>query len=82
MSKPDLLRGHWQIDVVEQDREKTAFATPDSLYQFCKLSFGHTNAPACFMRAMYLILKGLCWSDCLRYIDDNGPFKRGKIRRV
>ena len=40
------------------------------LYQFRKLSFGLTNAPACFMRAMHLVLKGLCWSDCLVYLDD------------
>ena len=27
----DLLRGYWQIDVAEQDQEKTAFATPNGL---------------------------------------------------
>ena len=72
----DLLRGYWQIDVAEKDREKTAFATPDGLYQFRKLSFGLTNAPACFMRAMHLILRGLCWSDCLVYLDDIIVFGR------
>ena len=34
--------------MAEKDREKTAFATPDGLYRFRKLSFGLTNAPACF----------------------------------
>ena len=53
-----------------------AFATPDGLYQSGKLSFGLTNAPACFMRAMHLILKGLCWSDCLVYLDDIIVFSR------
>ena len=72
----DLLRGYWQIDVAEKDREKMAFATPDGLYQFRKLSFGLTNAPACFMRAMHLILRGLCWSDCLVYLDDIIVFGR------
>ena len=72
----DLLRGYWQIHVAEKDREKTAFATPDGLYQFRKLSFGLTNAPACFMRAMHLILRGLCWSDCLVYLDDIIVFGR------
>ena len=66
----DLLRGYWQIDVALEDREKTAFATPNGLCQFRRLSFGLTNAPACFMRVMHLILKGLCWSDCLVYLDD------------
>ena len=72
----DLLRGYWQIDVAEGDREKTAFTTPDGLYQFRKLSFGLTNAPACFMRAMHLILKCLFWSDCLVYLDDIIVFGR------
>ena len=72
----DLRMGYWQIDVAEEDREKTAFATPDGLYQFRKLSFGLTNAPACFMRAMHLILRGLCWSDCLVYLDDIIVFGR------
>ena len=56
--------------MAEQDREKTAFAIPVGPYQFRKLSFGLTNAPACFMRAMHLILKSLCWSDCLVYLND------------
>ena len=72
----DLLRGYWQIDVAQKDREKTAFATPDGLYHFRKLSFGLTNAPACFMRAMHLILRELCWSDCLVYLDDIIVFGR------
>lgn len=65
VSHRDLHRAYWQIDVAEEDWEKTAFATPDGLYQFRKLSFRLTNAPACFMRAMHHILKGLYWSDCL-----------------
>ena len=56
----DLLRAYWQIDVAEEDWENTAFATPDGLYHFRKLSFGLTNAPACFMRVMHLILRRLC----------------------
>ena len=62
--------------MAEKDREKAAFATPDGLYQFRKVGFGLTNAPACFMRAMHLILRGLCWSDCLVYLDDIIVFGR------
>ena len=61
--------------MAEEDREKTAFATPDGLYQYL-VRFGLTNAPACFTRAMHLILKGLCWSDCLVYLDDIIVFGR------
>ncbi len=72
----DLLRGYWQIGADVEDREKTAFATPDGLYQFCRLSFCLTNAPACFMHVMHIVLKALCWSGCLVYLDDIIAFGR------
>ena len=28
------------------------------------------HAPVCSMKAMHLVLKGLCWSDCLVYLYD------------
>ena len=36
----------------------------------------YTNAPACFMKAMHLILKDLRWPDCLVYLDDIINFGR------
>ena len=49
---------------------KTAFSTPDGHYQFQKMSFGLTNAPATFLRAMDVILRGLSWVDLVVYLDD------------
>ena len=66
----DLVRGYWQIGVKEEDREKTAFSTPDGHYQFKRMPFGLTNAPATFQRTMNTILHGLNWLDCLVYLDD------------
>ncbi|CAB3989094.1 Retrovirus-related Pol poly from transposon, partial, partial [Paramuricea clavata] len=66
----DLVRGYWQIKVAEQDREKTAFSAPDGHFQFKRMPFGLTNAPATFQRAMNTILAGLCWTDCVVYLDD------------
>ncbi|UYV82760.1 hypothetical protein LAZ67_22000761 [Cordylochernes scorpioides] len=69
-SSMDLRSGYWQIEVDEADREKTAFITPDGLYEFLVMPFGLCNAPATFERMMDKILKGLKWTMALCYIDD------------
>ncbi|UYV76764.1 hypothetical protein LAZ67_14001975 [Cordylochernes scorpioides] len=69
-SSMDLQSGYWQIDVEESDREKTAFITPDGLYEFKVMPFGLCNAPATFERMMDGLLKGLRWTICLCYLDD------------
>ena len=66
----DLKSGYWQIEVDERDREKTAFVTPDGLYQFRVLPFGLCSAPATFQRMMDTVLTGLKWQTCLVYLDD------------
>ena len=33
-SKSDLLSGYWQVEIAEADREKTAFTTQKSLFEF------------------------------------------------
>ena len=66
----DLLSGYWQVEVEETDREKTAFCTTGSLFQFRVMAFGLCNAPTTFQRLMDLVLAGLQWSRCLVYIDD------------
>lgn len=54
----------------ERDREKTAFVTPDGLYEFKALPFGLCSAPATFQRMMDSVLAGLKWQSCLVYLDD------------
>ncbi|UYV71739.1 hypothetical protein LAZ67_9000200, partial [Cordylochernes scorpioides] len=69
-SSMDLRSGYWQIEVDEADREKTAFITPDGLYELEVMPFGLCNAPATFERMMDTLLRGLKWSMCLCYLDD------------
>ena len=66
----DLISGYWQVEVNNQDLEKTAFCTPDGLFEFNVMPFGLCNAPATFQRLMDAVLAGLQWNSCLVYLDD------------
>ena len=49
---------------------KTAFATPDGLFEFIRVPFGVQNGPACFQCLKDRVLRHLKWSMCLVYLDD------------
>ena len=72
----DLRSGYWQISVVENHRHKTAFATPNGLYEFNRMPFGFSTAPATFQHMMDIILSGLTYVICLCYLDDVIVFGR------
>jgi hypothetical protein len=69
-SVPDMASGYHQIEVQEEDREKTAFSCHMGHYQFMKLLFGVNNGSAIYQRCMDFILIGLQGIDCLAYLDD------------
>ncbi|KAG5899439.1 hypothetical protein JTB14_033630 [Gonioctena quinquepunctata] len=66
----DLKSGYWQVELAQEDREKTAFTIGSGLWQFTVMPFGLCNAPATFERLMETVLKGLSWNTCLVYLDD------------
>ena len=66
----DLANGYWQVPIAERDQPKTAFVTPDGLYEFRRMPFGLCNAPATFQRLVNRALTGLKWTACLVYLDD------------
>jgi hypothetical protein len=69
-SSLDLMSGYWQVPVASADTCKTAFVTPDGLYEFVRLPFGLNNAPSTFQRLMDRVLARLKWQMCLVYLDD------------
>ena len=65
-----MFSGYWQVELKEEDKEKTACSTPYGLYEFNVMPFGLCGAPSLFQRLMENVLKGLQFEICLIYIDD------------
>ena len=72
----DLKSGYWQLEVREEDREKTAFTCHRGHFEFNRVAFGLTNAPAVFQRAMERVLSPVLGRCALVYIDDIVIFSR------
>ena len=54
----------------EDDKEKTVFICPNGLYQYRRMLFGLTNAPATFQRLMASLFVGNDWPFIFIYLDD------------
>ena len=85
-SKLDLRSGYWQVEMKEEDREKTDFTVGNLGFFECnRMAFGQTNAPAKFKRLMERCMGKLNLRKCLIYLDDiliySDTFKE-HIRRI
>ena len=67
----DLTHGYYQVPVASGDVEKTAFRVgTGGLYEFRRMPFGLTGAPATFMRLMDKIFGDQQFQSVLIYLDD------------
>lgn len=70
LSTIDLKAGYWQVQVAEQDRDKTSFITPFGLFRFRRMPFGLKNAPATFQRLINHFKNGIPDVNLVAYLDD------------
>jgi hypothetical protein len=66
----DLYSGYHQIPMARDSIPMTAFVTQDGHYEFLRVPFGLTNAPAVFQRMINTLLGNLRFTKVLIFIDD------------
>lgn len=67
----DLSSGFWQLPLDDSSKPKTAFSTPQGLFQFNCLPIGLKSTPAIFQRLMELVLTGLQLDDVIVFSHTN-----------
>ncbi len=56
----DLKSVHHQLKLHEESRQLTAFITHEGLYQYCRVPYGLSSAPAAFQKMMTTVASRVC----------------------
>lgn len=74
----DATSGYYQIEVCENDKEKTAFRWKYGLYELNRMPFWLCNAPSTFQREMDKIFSEVRGNFVLSYLDDIIVYSRSR----
>ena len=66
----DMTSGYDQVEIAEEDKDKTAFISPYGLYQYCRMPFGLARAPGTFQSVIEDMVQALDTEDIMAYLDD------------
>ena len=66
----DMVSGYHQVEVADEDKEKTAFVSPYGLFQYCRMPYGLAGAPATFQSVVEDMVQVLETEDIMAYLDD------------
>ena len=77
-SKMDIRSGYYNIEVAEEDKEKTAFSTVFGLYEYNRMVQGAKTSAATFQRCMENILRPMLYRGAVAFLDDVIIYSRTK----
>lgn len=66
----DLATAYHQVRIAEGHEYKTAFVTPEGLFEYLVMPLGLTNAPATFQRLMNTTFSDMLNKFLCVYLDD------------
>ncbi len=69
-SSLDPLSGYWQVPMVAESREITAFSTPRGHFEWLRMPFGLKTAPITFQRMINTLFSALIGKGVYAYLDD------------
>ena len=69
-TKMDIRSGYYNIEIEEEDKEKTAFSTPFGLYEYNRMVQGAKTSASTFQRCMENILRPLLYEGAIAFLDD------------